>query len=190
MINIYGQSEQPTVTSDAKSPWQHQQAHEAASKGYDDYMQAKKYEEGLHNLNGILTFTDYATLATGLGSLLSKGVSMAGRYAGKQMAKRAVGKEFKRQSKHLATPNNMLPNNVGWGPRQSIHVVHDKNSAGFPKLYFPERWDAVNEGAPEVGIWYQGKFGNPRTAANHSIPGKAEKAAKARERDLPRDLTE
>lgn len=182
MINIYGQSEQPTVTSDAKSPWQHQQAHEAASKGYDDYMQAKKYEEGLHNLNGILTFTDYATLATGLGSLLSKGVSMAGRYAGKQMAKRAVGKEFKRQSKHLATPNNMLPNNVGWGPRQSIHVVHDKNSAGFPKLYFPERWDAIHEGAPEVGIWYQGKFGNPRTAANHSIPGKAEKAAKARER--------
>lgn len=35
MINIYGQSEQPTVTSDAKSPWQHQQAHEAARKGYD-----------------------------------------------------------------------------------------------------------------------------------------------------------
>ena len=182
MINIYGQSEQPTVTSDAKSPWQHQQAHEAASKGYDDYMQAKKYEEGLHNLNGILTFTDYATLATGLGSLLSKGASMAGKQVGKQMAKRAVGKEFKRQSKHLATPNNMLPNNVGWGPRQSIHVVHDKNSARFPKLYFPERWDAIHEGAPEVGIWYQGKFGNPRTAANHSIPGKAEKAAKARER--------
>lgn len=75
-----------------------------------------------------------------------------------------------------------LPNNVGWGPRQSIHVVHDKNSARFPKLYFPERWDAIHEGAPEVGIWYQGKFGNPRTAANHSIPGKAEKAAKARER--------
>lgn len=74
-----------------------------------------------------------------------------------------------------------LPNNVGWGPRQSIHVVHDKNSAGFPKLYFPERWDAIHEGAPEAGIWYQGKFGNPRTAANHSIPGKAEKAAKARE---------
>lgn len=75
-----------------------------------------------------------------------------------------------------------LPNNVGWGPRQSIHVVHDKNSARFPKLYYPERWDAIHEGAPEVGIWYQGKFGNPRTAANHSIPGKAEKAAKARER--------
>lgn len=182
MINIYGQSEQPTVTSDAKSPWQHQQAHEAASKGYDDYMQAKKYEEGLHNLNGILTFTDYATLATGLGSLLSKGASMAGRYAGKQMAKRAVGKEFKKGTKHLATPNNMLPNNVGWGPRQSIHVVHDTDAPTKLTLYSPERWDAIHEGAPEVGIWYQGKLGNPRTAANHSIPGKAEKAAKARER--------
>lgn len=75
-----------------------------------------------------------------------------------------------------------LPNNVGWGPRQSIHVVHDKNSARLPKLYFPERWDAIHEGAPEVGIWYQGKFGNPRTAANHSVPGKAEKAAAARDR--------
>ena len=182
MINIYGQSEQPTVTSDAKSPWQHQQAHEAASKGYDDYMQAKKYEEGLHNLNGILTFTDYATLATGLGSLLSKGASMAGRYASKQMAKRAVGKEFKKGTKHLATPNNMLPNNVGWGPRQSIHVVHDTDAPTKLTLYSPERWDAIHEGAPEVGIWYQGKLGNPRTAANHSIPGKAEKAAKARER--------
>ena len=182
MINIYGQSEQPTVTSDVKSPWQHQQAQEAASKGYDDYMQAKKYEEGLHNLNGILTFTDYATLATGLGSLLSKGASMAGRYAGKQMAKRAVGKEFKKGTKHLATPNNMLPNNVGWGPRQSIHVVHDTDAPTKLTLYSPERWDAIHEGAPEVGIWYQGKLGNPRTAANHSIPGKAEKAAAARDR--------
>lgn len=170
------------ISQDNRSEWEKSQSREKADKAYKDYMQAKNTEEGLHNLNGFLTFTDYATLATGLGSLLSKGASMTGRYAGKQMAKRAVGKEFKKGTKHLATPNNMLPNNVGWGPRQSIHVVHDKNSARLPKLYFPERWDAIHEGAPEVGIWYQGKFGNPRTAANHSIPGKAEKAAKARER--------
>ena len=75
-----------------------------------------------------------------------------------------------------------LPNNVGWGPRQSIHVTHDANTSNKLQLHSPERWDAIHEGAPEVGIWYQGKFGNPRTAANHSIPGKAEKAAKARER--------
>lgn len=75
-----------------------------------------------------------------------------------------------------------LPNNVGWGPRQSIHVTHDANTSNKLQLHSPERWDAVNEGAPEVGIWYQGKFGNPRTAANHSVPGKAEKAAAARDR--------
>lgn len=75
-----------------------------------------------------------------------------------------------------------LPNNVGWGPRQSIHVVHDTDAPTKLTLYSPERWDAIHEGAPEAGIWYQGKFGNPRTAANHSIPGKAEKAAAARER--------
>ena len=45
MINIYGQSEQPIVTSDAKSPWQHQQAHEAASKGYDDYMKQRSMKK-------------------------------------------------------------------------------------------------------------------------------------------------
>ena len=44
---------------------------------------------------------------------------MAGRYAGKQMAKRAVGKEFKRQSKHLATPanNSLLVDMSGVTPR-------------------------------------------------------------------------
>lgn len=182
MINIYGQSEQPTVTSDAKSPWQHQQAHEAASKGYDDYMQAKKYEEGLHNLNGFLTFTDYATLATGLGSLLSRGASMAGKQVAKQAAKRVVGKEFKRQSKQLATPNNMLPNNVGWGPRQTIKgVMHDKDTMEPLRLYSPKRYDAINEGAPKAGVWFQGKLGTPRDATNTSIANKVEKAANARD---------
>lgn len=75
-----------------------------------------------------------------------------------------------------------LPNNVGWGPRQSIHVTHDANTSNKLQLHSPERWDAVYEDAPEAGIWYQGKFGNPRTAANHSIPGKAEKAAAARDK--------
>ena len=182
MINIYGQSEQPVVTSDTKSPWQHQQAQVAASKGYDDYMQAKKYEEGLHNLNGILTFTDYATLATGLGSLLSKGASVAGKQVAKQAAKRVVGKEFKRQSKQLATPNNMLPNNVGWGPRQTIKgAVHDKDTMEPLRLYSPKRYDAINEGAPKAGVWFQGKLGTPRDATNTSIANKVEKATNARD---------
>lgn len=33
-----------------------------------------------------------------------------------------------------------LPNNVGWGPRQSIHVVHDTDAPTKLTLYNPERW--------------------------------------------------
>lgn len=160
MINIYGQSEQPTVTSDAKSPWQHQQAHEAASKGYDDYMQAKKYEEGLHNLNGILTFTDYATLATGLGSLLSKGASMAGRYAGKQMAKRVVGKEFKKGTKHLATPanNSLLVDMSGVTPRP-LSEFSSLSDAGLAKLlpdYAHPNWQGDGFKLVKERLWNGG----------------------------------
>lgn len=118
-------------------------------------------------------------------AVLNKPLQLVGRATEYGLAK--AGNKWARViSKTIdkGTPSvEPLPNNVGWGPRQSIHVVHDKNSARFPKLYYPERWDAIYEGAPEAGIWYQGKFGNPRTAANHSIPGKAE-------RDLPRDLIE
>lgn len=52
MINIYGQSEQPTVTSDAKSPWQHQQAHEADSNNQvifslrDDLKNGRVFKKG------------------------------------------------------------------------------------------------------------------------------------------------
>lgn len=34
-----------------------------------------------------------------------------------------VSREFRRQSRNLPTPSNILPNNIGWGPKQSIHVV-------------------------------------------------------------------
>lgn len=160
MINIYGQSEQPIVTSDAKSPWQHQQAQVAASKGYDDYMQAKKYEEGLHNLNGILTFTDYATLATGLGSLLSRGASMAGRYAGKQMAKRVVGKEFKKGTKHLATPanNSLLVDMSGVTPRplSEFSSLSDAELAKLLPDYAHPNWQGDGFKLVKERLWNGG----------------------------------
>ena len=46
------------------------------------------------------------------------------------------------------------------------------------QLFFPNRWDVVNEGANPHGIWFQGKLGYPRT--DFTNPGKGEKAAKAR----------
>lgn len=173
---------QPQFVQDNRSNWQRKQDGNRGDREYNRYMESKRTEKGLQTLNAFLEFTDYAGLATGLGSLVSKGVSMVGKQATKQLAKRAVGREFERQSKRLATPNRTIPHNVGWGPKQSTHVIHDKDDMNPLQLWSPKRWDAVNEGAPKVGIWYQGKLGNPRTAANHSIPGKAEKAAKARER--------
>lgn len=80
----------------------------------------------------------------------------------------------------ISTLNNQLPNNIGWGPKQSIKVIHDSNYNTPLNLYNANRWDVVYEGANPHGIWFQGKFGNPRTTANTSIPGKSEKAAKAR----------
>lgn len=112
---------------------------------------------------------------------LGRGLEYGAAKAGSQLAKnRIVGRAI--NNSEIKTPTQSLPNNVGWGPRQSIHVTHDANTSNKLQLHSPERWDAIHEGAPEVGIWYQGKLGNPRTAANHSVPGKAEKAAKARER--------
>lgn len=45
-------------------------------------------------------------------------------------------------------------------------------------MYFPERWDVVQEGANPYGVWLQGKLGTPRTEATN--PGKGLKAAQAR----------
>lgn len=169
---------QSYVSQDNRSEWQREQGSKKADKEYKKYVEDKKMQQGLENLNGFLNFVDAATITTGVG----KGLSLIGKSVGKQIAKGMVSREFRRQSRNLPTPSNILPNNIGWGPKQSIHVVHDTHTPSKLQLYNPERWDAVHEDAPKVGIWYQGKLGNPRTAANHSIPGKAEKAAKARER--------
>lgn len=56
---------------------------------------------------------------------LGKGLQYSAAKAGSQWARaRVISKTIDK-----GTPSvEPLPNNVGWGPRQSIHVVHDKNS--------------------------------------------------------------
>ena len=86
-------------------------------------------------------------------------------------------------SKHLdkTSPKiKELPLNVGWGPKQTIKVTHATDSEEPLKLFFDKRYDVTREGANPFGVWYQGKWGQPRTAATNSLPGKAEKAARAR----------
>lgn len=85
---------QSYVSQDNRSNWQHEQDAEMADRSYKQQMEDRKMQEGLHNLNGFLTFTDYAGLATGVGGLVSKGV----KQLVKRGAKRAVKNRFKSSS--------------------------------------------------------------------------------------------
>lgn len=65
--------------------------------------------------------------------------------------------------------------NIGWGPKQTLRV---SRAGEYDQMYFPKRWDVVNEGANPHGVWLQGKYGTPRTDLTN--PGKGAKAARAR----------
>lgn len=110
---------QSYVSQDNRSEWQREQGSKKADEEYKKYVEDKKMQQGLENLNGFLNFVDAATITTGVG----KGLSLIGKSVGKQIAKGMVSREFRRQSRNLPTPSNILPNNIGWGPKQSIHVV-------------------------------------------------------------------
>lgn len=91
----YPIQQQPQFVQDNRSDWERQQSYDKAQAVYNQYMQDKKTEEGLRNLNGFLTFTDYATMGLGAGSLLAKGMKWAG--------KKAIGQV----SKQIANSRNM-----------------------------------------------------------------------------------
>lgn len=74
-----------------------------------------------------------------------------------------------------------LPSNVGWGPRQTISVTHKSDKALPLSLYNESRWDVVNENANPLGIWFQGRFGIPRSTNTGATLNKAQKALKARQ---------
>lgn len=98
--SMIGQPEHQ-VGSDNRSKWQHGQASKQADKSYNDYMEAKKAAQGLDRLNQFLTFTDYAGLATGIGSLASKGAT----YAGKRLMKKGI--KALPKDKFIETPYKM-----------------------------------------------------------------------------------
>lgn len=74
-----------------------------------------------------------------------------------------------------------IPLNVGWGPRQTIPVTHKSDKALQLSLYNELRWDVINENANPLGIWFQGKFGIPRSTNTGATLNKAQKALKARQ---------
>lgn len=87
-------------------------------------------------------------------------LSVAGRYAGKQMAKRAVGKEFKRQSKHLATPanNSLLVDMSGVTPRplSEFSSLSDAELAKLLPDYAHPNWQGDGFKLVKERLWNGG----------------------------------
>lgn len=105
ITRTYQIPEQPQFVQDNRSDWQKQQSQKKAKAAYNQYMEIKNTEKGLRNLNGFLTFTDYATMGLGAGSLLTKGLgSLLTKGLIKQVGKRAVGQI----SKQIANGRNIV----------------------------------------------------------------------------------
>lgn len=91
-----------------------------------------------------------------------------------------LGSELNNVIKTQNITTSTIPYNVGWGPRQTLSVSHASDSFKPLQLFYPARWDVVNEGANPFGTWWQGRLGIPRTLASGATAEKAEKAANAR----------
>ena len=88
---------QSYVSQDNRSEWQREQSSKKADEEYKRYMEDKKMQQGLDNLNGFLNFVDAATIATGAGSLVGKGLRWGGKKVANQLVKRKIKKETQRQ---------------------------------------------------------------------------------------------
>ena len=138
-------------------------------------------ENGVRKTANLIKSGDYGRAAlSGAGDALNvamvlPGVKFLGSTA-KYGLKSTVARDMLGQNVRnaaLATSEPLL--NVGWGPRQTLKV---SRAGEYDQMYFPERWDVVNEGANPHGVWLQGKYGTPRTDVTN--PGKGMKAARAR----------
>lgn len=105
---VYTPIQQPVLSQDDRNRWQHEQASKQADRGYNDYMEAKKTQEGLNNLNGFLNFTDVMGLGTGIAALLGKGVKSAGKQAIKRGVKPLVTDKYLNMGNAMNTDANVI----------------------------------------------------------------------------------
>lgn len=192
-----------TISTDRRTIYQRKQDEKRTQQLHRQYEEDTKQEEGMRNLQGFLTFVSPSTYigpvfnnngksyvesvmsGEGTGSTAGNvaidmltpfaiGGATKGIQAGNRLYRiRQLSKAIDNSSPVL----QQIPLNVGWGPKQTIPVSH-ASGTGNMQLFFPKRWDVINEGANPHGIWFQGKLGIPRT--DFTNPGKGTKAAKAR----------
>lgn len=129
------------------------------------------------------TVSNVLGTALGVGGLAYEAAPtiMEGYTAARNMAKPAIVGMKMRSIPLEKTQPTEFPLNVGWGPRQTVSVTHKSDQAYPLSLYNEQRWDVLNEGANPLGIWFQGKFGIPRSVNTGATPTKAQKALRARQ---------
>lgn len=138
-------------------------------------------ENGVRKTTNLIKSGDYGRAAlSGVGDALNAAMILPGaKFLGntaKYGLKSTVAGDMLRQNiRNAASATSEPLLNVGWGPKQTIKV---SRAGEYDQMYFPKRWDVINEGANPHGVWLQGKYGIPRTDATN--PGKGMKAARAR----------
>lgn len=119
---------QSYVSQDNRSEWQREQGSKKADEEYKKYMEDKKMQQGLENLNGFLNFVDAATIATGAGSLVGKGLRWGGKKVANQLVKRKING---RASDYLSRAR------IGDILRESDYITPDNKSYKLPDYATP-----------------------------------------------------
>lgn len=119
---------QSYVSQDNRSEWQREQGSKKADEEYKKYVEDKKMQQGLENLNGFLNFVDVATIATGVGSVVGKGLRWGGKKVANQLVKRKING---RASDYLSRAR------IGDILRESDYITPDNKSYKLPDYATP-----------------------------------------------------
>lgn len=119
---------QSYVSQDNRTEWQREQSNKQANEEYKKYMEDKKMQQGLDNLNGFLNFVDAATIATGAGSLAGKGLRLGGKKVANQLVKRKIKNQF---------GNQLSKANIGDILRESGYIAPSDKSYKLPDYATP-----------------------------------------------------
>lgn len=119
---------QSYVSQDNRSEWKREQDSKKADEEYKKYVEDKKMQQGLENLNGFLNFVDAATIATGVGSVVGKGLRWGGKKVANQLVKRKING---RASDYLSRAR------IGDILRESDYITPDNKSYKLPDYATP-----------------------------------------------------
>lgn len=119
---------QSYVSQDNRSEWQREQGSKKADEEYKKYVEDKKMQQGLENLNGFLNFVDAAIIATGVGSVVGKGLRWGGKKVANQLVKRKING---RASDYLSRAR------IGDILRESDYITPDNKSYKLPDYATP-----------------------------------------------------